>query len=126
MKQEDLMSYIYIGVREQRTRELIDQLATADHTQRSIKAYVKDVTLLTIMHKFLITQVLKKVVLQVVTYMLLEVKAKVKTITTKIEQNVKTVVIKLSHSTCRRTHPDRLRNNAEARHDPVSSLSSYL
>ena len=26
------MSYIYIGVREQRARELIDQLATADHT----------------------------------------------------------------------------------------------
>ena len=32
MRQEDLMSYIYIGGREQRARELIDQLATADHT----------------------------------------------------------------------------------------------
>ena len=54
---------------------------------------MKDVTLLTIMHKFLIIQVLKKVVLQVVTYMLLEVKAKVKTtIATTKEQNVKTVV----------------------------------
>ena len=28
----DLMSYIYIGVREQRARELIDQLATADNS----------------------------------------------------------------------------------------------
>ena len=44
------------------------------------------------MHKFLITQVLKKVVLQVVIYMLSEEKAKVKTITTTIEQNLKTVV----------------------------------
>ena len=32
MKQEDLMSYVYVGVRDQRARELIDQLATADHT----------------------------------------------------------------------------------------------
>ena len=32
MEQEDVMSYIYVGVREQRARELIDQLATADHT----------------------------------------------------------------------------------------------
>ena len=31
MRQEDLMSYIYIAVREQRARELIDQLATTDH-----------------------------------------------------------------------------------------------
>ena len=48
------------------------------------------------MYKFSIIQVLKKVVLQVVTYMLLEVKAKVKSITTTIattiEQNAKTVV----------------------------------
>ena len=96
MKQEDPMSYIYIGVREQRAGELIDQLATADHSLRSTKVYVKDVTLLTIMHIFLIIQVLKKVVLQVVTYMLLEVKAKVKTrtttIATTIEQNAQTVV----------------------------------
>ena len=28
---------------------------------------------------------------------------------------------KLSHCRCRRTHPDRVRNNAEVRHDPVSS-----
>ena len=38
MKQEDLMSYIYIGVREQRARELIDQLATADHTLEKYKS----------------------------------------------------------------------------------------
>ena len=56
---------------------------------------MKDVTLLTIIHEFLIIQVLKKVVPHVVIYMLLEVKAKVKTITTTIattiKQNVKTV-----------------------------------
>ena len=52
---------------------------------------MKDVTPLIIMHKFLITWVLRKVVLQAVTYMLAEVKAKVKTITSIIEQNVKTV-----------------------------------
>ena len=51
---------------------------------------MKVVTLLVIMHKFLITQVLKKVVLQVVIYMLSEVEAKVKTIMLTIEQNVKT------------------------------------
>ena len=33
---------------------------------------------------------------------------------------------KLSHCRCRRTHPDRVRNNAEVRHDPVSSPSSHL
>ena len=38
MKQEDLMSYIYIGVRVQRARELIDQLATADHTLEKYKS----------------------------------------------------------------------------------------
>ena len=38
MKQEDLMSYIYIVVREQRTRKLIDQLATADHTLEKYKS----------------------------------------------------------------------------------------
>ena len=38
MKQEDLMSYIYIGVRDQRARELIDQLATADHTLKKYKS----------------------------------------------------------------------------------------
>ena len=85
MKQEDLMSYIYIGVREQRARELIDQLATADQTLESTKAYVRDVTLQIIMHKFSIIQVLKKVVLQVVTCMLLEVIDKVKTIATTIK-----------------------------------------
>ena len=37
-----------------------------------------------------------------------------------------TVVIKCSHCRCRRTHPDRVRNNAEARLDTVSSPSSYL
>ena len=38
MRQEELMSYIYIGVREQRARELIDQLATADHTLEKYKS----------------------------------------------------------------------------------------
>ena len=38
MSQEDLMSYIYIGVREQRARELIDQIATADHTLEIYKS----------------------------------------------------------------------------------------
>ena len=37
-----------------------------------------------------------------------------------------TVFTKLSHCRCRRTHPDRVRNNAEVRHDPVSSPSSHL
>ena len=37
MKQEDLMSNIYIGVWEHRARELIDQLATADHTLEKYK-----------------------------------------------------------------------------------------
>ena len=48
-------------------------------------------TLLIIMYKFLITQVLKKVMLQVVIYMLSEVEAKVKAIITAIEQYVQTV-----------------------------------
>ena len=52
---------------------------------------MKDVTLLIIMHRFLITLVLKKVVLQVVIYLLSEVDIKVKTTATTIEQNVKTV-----------------------------------
>ena len=52
---------------------------------------MKDVTLLIIMHRFLITLVLKKVVLQVIIYMLSEVEAMVKTTITTIEQNVKTV-----------------------------------
>ena len=38
MKQEDLMSDIYIGVREQRARKLIDQLATTDHTLEKCKS----------------------------------------------------------------------------------------
>ena len=33
-----IISYIYIGVREQRARELIDQLATADHTLEKYKS----------------------------------------------------------------------------------------
>ena len=37
MKQEDLISYIYIRVREQKARELIDQLATTDHTLEKYK-----------------------------------------------------------------------------------------
>ena len=38
MRQENLMSYIYMGIREQRARELIDQLATADHTLEKYKS----------------------------------------------------------------------------------------
>ena len=38
IKQENLMSYIYEGVREQRARELIDQLATAGHTLEKYKS----------------------------------------------------------------------------------------
>ena len=38
MRQEDLMSYIQIGVGEQRARVLIDQLATADHTLEKYKS----------------------------------------------------------------------------------------
>ena len=37
-----------------------------------------------------------------------------------------TVFTKLSHCRCRRTHPDRVRYNAEVRDDPVSSSSSHL
>ena len=119
MRQEDLMSYIYIGVREQRARELIDQVATADHTlERSICEgcdttdnnaqtfnntgteegvlqmviyMLSEVEVEIIMHRLLITLVLKKVVLQMVIYMLSEVEAKVKTTITTTEQNVKTV-----------------------------------
>ena len=80
MKQEDLMSYIYIGVREQRARELIDQLATADHTLEKYKSICEGCDTTDNNAQILIIQVLKKVVLQVVIYMLLEVKAKVKTI----------------------------------------------
>ena len=36
MKQEDLMSYIYIGVREQRARELIDQLSNSRPHPREV------------------------------------------------------------------------------------------
>ena len=38
LKQEDLMSYIYKVIREQRARELIDQLATADPTLEKYKS----------------------------------------------------------------------------------------
>ena len=96
MKQEDLMSYIYIGVREQRAREMIDQLATADHTLEKYKSICEGCDTTDNNAQISIIQVLKKVLLQVVTYMLLEVKAKVKSITTTIattiEQNAKTVV----------------------------------
>ena len=55
------------------------------------------------MHKFSIIQVLKKVVLQVVTYMLLEVNAKVKTITTTIATTIKEDV-KTGKTSTKRMH----------------------
>ena len=62
---------------------------------------MKDVTLLIIIHRFLITLVLKKVVLRVVIYMLSEVEAKVKTTPTTIEQNVRTVETSNKKDACR-------------------------
>ena len=38
MRQENLMSYIYIGVSKQRARKPIDQLATADYTLEEYKS----------------------------------------------------------------------------------------
>ena len=46
--------------------------------------------------------------------------------TIKCAWDKKTVFTKFSHCRCRRTHPDRVRYNAEVRDDPVSSSSSHL
>ena len=96
MKQEDLMSYIYIGVREQRARELIDELATADHTLEKCKSICEGCDTTDNNAQIFNNTVAGEGGATGGNIHILEVKAKVKTITTTIattiEQNVKTVV----------------------------------
>ena len=64
---------------EQRARELIDQLATADQTLEKYKSICEGCDTTDNNAQILITLVLKKVVLQVVIYMLSEVEYKNRT-----------------------------------------------
>ena len=95
MKQEDLMSYIYIGVREQRAWELIDQLATADHTLEKYKSIHEGCDTTDNNAQIFNNTGAEEGGATGGNIHVLEVKAKVKTITTTIattiEQNVKTV-----------------------------------